>query len=544
MKKYIFLLLITVFTLQSCESFLEVIPYSFTSPENFYKSEADFELAINGCYDIINAGSVQTLGNYDTWGRGLYFMLNGSTDEMITQGTSVPIEYSQWGYGSYTSDNKFIKNNWFYFYAGINRCNYLLEKIENVDFTNDARKTEIKAEAIFLRGFYYYSLANLFGGVPLYTTSAQDASAPRNTLEETYNRILSDLTYAYENLSDRATNKGGANKYTAAGYLAKVYTYLGSCKKNNVGESLNFQLNSFDWVDADKMYVEALKVTTDIVLNSGYKLIDRYDFNFRETTKSYQYQECLFLAEASSDPGMNKINIWLNNLTPQGNSNVNGGGYGWQRPLGEMFNKYIPEDKRLNHNITGNFSGTIGEETIDGVKYYIPRSISSANTGWICCGKFRYRDPKQKTLPSWASDGNFPLLRYADILLLHAEALYFNNQENEARNILTEVRNRSALTVVTDLNFAYFKADFIEELLDERSRELCFEGHRRFDLIRFGKITETINNLSIERTTGWYNDQVPTLKSSWEEYKIWLPVPVSEIDINPNLIQNQGWVNN
>lgn len=542
MKKNIFILICSVLLLQSCDSFLDVVPYSFTSPENFYKTEADFELAINGCYDIINAGSVQTLGNYDTWGRGLYFMLNGTTDEMITQGTSVPIEYAQFGYASYNSDNKFIKNNWFFFYAGINRCNYLLEKIDAVEFFKEERKTEIKAEARFLRGYYYYMLANLFGGVPVYTTSQQDPFKARNSLQETYEQIIQDLRFAYENLKDRATNKGAANKYTAAGYLAKVYTYLGSCKKNNVGENLNFPLNSFQWVNAATMYSDALKLTNDIVLNGGYKLIDRYDFNFRETTKSYQYQECLFLSEASSDAGMNKINIWLNNLTPQGNSNVNGGGYGWQRPLGEVYNRYSTEDKRLNHNITGNFSGTIGEETIDGVKYYIPRPIPSANTGWLSCGKFRYRDPKQKALPSWASDGNFPLLRYADILLLHAEALYENNQETEARSMLTEVRQRSALLNVADLNSVYFKADFLEELLDERSRELCFEGHRRFDLIRFGKITETINNLSTERTTGWYNDQVPTLKTNWADYKIWMPIPISEMDINSNLIQNPGWV--
>ena len=139
MKK-ILLIVITVVALQSCgESFLDVVPYSFTSPENFYKTQVDFELALNGCYDNINASSVQGLGNYDTWGRGLYFILNGTTDEMITQGTSVPVEYAQWGYGAYTTDNKFIKNNWFFFYAGINRCNYLLEKINAVEFKEIGR---------------------------------------------------------------------------------------------------------------------------------------------------------------------------------------------------------------------------------------------------------------------------------------------------------------------------------------------------------------------------------------------------------------------
>lgn len=546
MKKYILLIFVAALILQSCnDTFLDAVPYSFTSPENFYLTEGDFEMAINGCYDVLNAGSVQGIGNYDTWSRGLYFMCNGSTDEMITQGAAGGADYASWGLAAYTSDNKFIKYNWFYFYAGINRCNYLLEKIPGIAFENTNRKDEIIGEATFLRGLYHYYLAQLFGGIPVYTTSVQDPLASRQPLDKVYEQIIADFTFAYNNLNDRSANKGGANKWTAAGYLTKVYTYLGSCKKNNAGESLNFQLNSFNWVNADEMYSKAVAITNDIVVNSGYKLIDRYDFNFRETTRSYQYEECLMLAEASSDPGLQKINIWLNCLTPQGNSNVTGGGYGWQRPLGEIYWKYKSEDKRFKHNVTGNLGGSTANltfEVIDGITYYNPVDISNPNTGLLSCGKFRYRDPKQKSLPTWATDGSFPLLRYADILLLRAEALYYTGKESEARDVITQVRQRAATSDVSALNTAYYKADFVQELLDERSRELCFEGQRRFDLMRFGKYSSVIASLSAEKSVGWYNTAVPTLQSNWQEYKIWLPLPVSEVDINPNLQQNPGWV--
>ncbi len=545
MKKIVYHIIIIIAILAAActdDPFLEPVPYSFTSPENFYQKESDFELAINGCYDILNSGSVQGLGNHDTWSRGLYFMMNGGTDEMITQASAGGVDYAPWGLAAFTSDNKFLRYNWHFFYAGINRTNYLLEKIDNVEFRNNLRKEEIKAEAVFLRGLYHYYLSMLFGAIPTYTTSSQDPSAERQPVNEVFSRIIQDFTYGYNNLQHRASILGRANKWSAAGFLAKTYTYLASCKTNNVGESLNFPLNSFSWVDAGQTYTNALTLLNDIVLNSGYELIPNYDYLFRETTKSHQYKECLFLAEACGEPGNQKINIWVNNLLPQGNANIHGGGYGWQRPLGEVFHRYNVADKRRHHNCTGNFSGSIEVEVIDGVRYYIPRPITHANTGWYSGGKFRYRDPQQKNLLPWATDGNFPLLRFADLLLLQAEALFFTGNETQARNVLTTIRQRSAQGDVQVLNTAYYKADFVQELLDERSRELCFEGHRRIDLRRFGKYTQVIGNLSALATTGFYNTAVPTLKANWQEYKIWFPIPVSETDINPNLVQNPGWV--
>ena len=543
MKKIIYIILALGFLMSSCgEDFLETVPYSFTSPENFYQTEADYELAINGVYDVINGTGIQGQGNLPTWGRGLYFMLNGTTDEMVANGATGGVTYAPFGNASYTSDSELLRYNWFYWYAGLSRANFVIENIEKVTFSNTTRQAEIKGEAIFLRGLYHYYLANLFGGVPVYTTSVQDPDAARQPLSEVYPQIIADFTYAYDNLPDRSSITGRANKWTAAGFLVKVYTYLGSCKTNNVGASMAFALNSFDWVDAADMYSKALTVSNDIIANSGYKRTEKYDYLFRETTRSAQYEETLLAAEACDDPGNYKINVILNNLCPQGNRNTVGGGYGWQRPLGELYEKYDNEDFRKNHNLTANFSGPITEEDIDGVNYYAPRPLPHAITGWFCCGKFRMRDPKEKALIAWASDLNFPLLRYADILLLNAEARYMTGDEPGARNVFTTVRERVALTDVNLLNTAYYKTDFIEELLDERSRELCFEGVRRWDLMRFGVFTDVINSLTTDKSLGFYNTNVSTLQANWEEFKIWFPIPSSETDVNLNLVQNPGWI--
>jgi hypothetical protein len=536
--KFLFTIISLSLTLMACsEDILESAPYSFTSPENFYETADDAELAINGCYSVINDRDIHGDGNYDTFGRGLLFMLNAGTDEMVTRDGFGNIDYAPWGLASFTSTNKFLGFNWLYWYSGINRVNTLLENIDGIDMPEN-RQNEIEGEARFLRGLYHMYLAKMFGGVPTYTTSQADPLKARQPLNEVYELIISDFTYAYQNLNDQSSVIGRANKWTAGGYLAKVYAYLGSCKTFNVGEDLNFTLNSFNWVDANQMYANALSISTDVVNNSGYILIDEYDNLFRATTDSYQRQESLFMAEASNDISRNNVNIWVNLLLPQGNPSIVGGGNGWMRATGEMYNKYTDGDFRRTHNLTGSLANNASFEEIDGIRYFIPRPLSDPNQGNYCQGKFRYQDPSQKALPFWASGGDLPLLRFADILLIKAESEYFTGNETGARNTMSIVRTRAleAGTTLEDLNTAYFKTDFVEELLEERSRELAFECQRRFDLMRFNKFTEAINNLDPD--AGRWNTVVPQLQSNWSPNRIWFPIPLNQTSINPNLLPN------
>src|SRR5690606_11322677 len=124
------------------------------------------------------------------------------------------------------------------------------------------------------------------------------------------------------------------------------------------------------------------------------------------------------------------------------------------------------------------------KETIEGVPYYKPNALANPNTGVYCIAKFRMRDPVGKATAASVSTGNTPLLRYADILLLSAEVEQHVGNEQGARDRLREVRKR----VITDevlldqLTTVYKRDVFLDELLEERSRELCFEGWRRIDL--------------------------------------------------------------
>jgi hypothetical protein len=151
-------------------------------------------------------------------------------------------------------------------------------------------------------------------------------------------------------------------------------------------------------------------------------------------------------------------------------------------------------------------------------------------------------DPALKTLPNWASNINLPILRYADVLLLHAEALFYTGDEGSARNVLSQVRARSVRPgfTVGNLNSAYLRANFLDELIQERSRELCFESWRRIDLARFNRFDQTIANMTSD--DGFYNKViVPVLQNNWRPERVWFPIPTIQLDLNNNLIQNQGF---
>lgn len=535
MKKHIYIALLLAgilsVGLNSCQDYLDTQPYSFNTVDKLYTSAQGAELGITGCYNILNAEVVQGGAWAGSFVATVPFMLNGGTDEVVLRDGIIDPNWAPFGNGTFTKQNPKLKDNWFVFFAGINRVNYLLEKIDEVDM-DENRRIEMKGEAYFLRGLYYYYLAVEFGGLPIYTTSDHSTDLQRESVENVYDLIISDLTIAYETLNDRATKQGRADKWSAAGYLTKVYTYLASCKMNNVGEDLNFQLNSFSWVDASAMYAKALLVTDDIIANSGFKLTENYDYLFRETTEQWKAEESLFSLLGSKNVSTGNLNLTLFWQIPVGAPTA-GGGYGQLRPLGELFFKYDSTDFRRTQNITQALFTENPIENIEGVNYYIPIPCTDPLEVDMCVGKYRYREAADKSISNAWSDGNISLIRYADILLHNAEALYFTGNEAGARERLKEVRARIADNEehLNSLTSHYYKADFLTELLDSRTRELCYEGWRRIDLIRFGIIDETIAGLSDDM--GTWNSIVPVLQASWKHHKMWFPIPQSEIELNP-----------
>ncbi|WP_408032330.1 RagB/SusD family nutrient uptake outer membrane protein [Tenacibaculum xiamenense] len=537
--KNISILFLLVFT--SCsDDFLDNEPLSFVSTDTFYKTPDQAEIALTGVYNILSANNINGFGNNATYSRNLMIMLNGATDEALLRSPNVNPNYAVWGDGTFTSQSDFVNQSWVFFYAGINRANVLIERIEDIDGFSGNRKNEIIAEAKLLRGFYHMILSMMHGGIPVYDSENLDDNLPRDTIENVYKLVISDYEFAYNNLGHRSEILGRVNKWTAAGLLAKAHTYLASAKNSGLQGFLD--INSFDWVNSNEHYTAALGYTQDVISNSGYQLTDNYDYLFRESTKEQQYEEFMFASEASSDASINVVNIVVNAFIPQGNVNTRGGGSGWYRPASELYDKYDSGDFRRDHNVTGNMNSSTRFEFINGVKYFVPRPIPHPNVGFMSIGKYRMVDPALKILPNWASNINLPILRYADILLLHAESQFFTGDEAGARTTLSQVRARAVNdgVDVSDLDTAYHRANFVDELIEERSRELCYESWRRFDLARFNRFTQTITGLSTTR--GFFNRRTaPIIQSNWKEERVWFPIPLNQIDLNGNLIQNQGY---
>lgn len=539
--------------LTGCSSFLEEEPYSFVSGDDLYTSASNAELALTGVYDVLNAGSIQGTGNQPLWGRGMHYLLMLG-DEIAPNDITDPHHQVIASCG-YNEEAEFISMAWFGLFVGIDRANHIIQKVPAIDM-DPVRRDEIVAEARLMRGLYRLYQAWLWGEVPLPDAPNSNPKAPREPLEQVYARVEADLSHAYTTLPDRNSKVNGrVNKWTAAGYLVKMYTYLASCKENNVGKELNSTINSFDWVDAATCWTKAETIAEDVYSNSKYKLITPYHYNFLADTKSYQKQECMMVVQTGVG-GMNEYFLFPFWAGPQGNVGTNGGGYGWIRPTGELVDRYVAEDSRMGWNLCGSIGNNTTEHTmINGAKYFNPTALYDTGSN-LCHGKFRQSDPATRTtlgIPTWASNIDFPMLRFADIVLLYAESIYKTGNETRARELMEEVRERACTnsdgkvneSALNAMNSGYFKSNFMDELLDERARELCVEGWRRIDLIRTGRMTQVIESLKTVNTNNdkyyYFAPRVEPIKNNYKPYKIWMPIPKREREVNKNLTPNPGY---
>lgn len=527
----------------SCKKLLEEKPYSVVSTGNFYQTANDAELAITGVYDVLNTPSIQGLGNQSLWGRGMHYMTNLGVDDLtedIRFTVGVPELVPFYNY-TYTAENPLIWYSYFSFYAGINRANFVIEKVPAINM-NATRRAQIVGEARLLRGLFYTYLAWLWGGVPIITKTEPDITSPRSTLQQVLQQAKDDLKAAYDVLPNRAAIAGRVNKYVAAGFLAKVYLYEASSKQNNVGQGLDFALNSYDWVNVANSYAEALKYAKDVYDNSGYKLLRPYNYLFLSATEAAARDENMMIVQAGA--GGNQEYILFSALSgPRGNYRTNAGTNGFLRPVREAYTKLNTNDGRTQF-FSGYLTTTTAFTTINNYKYYNVDAVL-ANLSNLCTNKWREDDPNARAARGvvvWGGEADFTILRFADVLLMYAEARFQTGDEVGARALLRELRLRACAddaTKTTAITTAYLKANFMDELMDERARELCAEGWRRIDLIRTGRIASVVSNLS---TNVMFTGQEPvSIKQNFQPYKIWYPIPSRDIATNPNLVQNPGY---
>lgn len=542
----------------SCVDFLEEKAYSFISGDDLYTTESGIKLALEGLYGTINLSGTQGQ-SIAMWGKSMQYMTCMGTDELINHNVYYGAEpsFAALATYDYNYEKDIFSFMWFGHFLGIDRANNILANINKVEMDANTRK-QIVAETKFLRGFFQFYLTFMYGGVPAPRQPMEAADAPRLPLEKVYGYVIEDLRDAYNDLPKRNAVEGRANKYAAAAYLSKVYLYLASCKHYNVGKDFpDLEINSFDWVDVDKMYADAEILVKEIYDNSNYKLITPYKYLFYSSTEAEAREESIFTVMCS--PGSTNYLSIMRLWAPAGG----GYAYGWGRPLNELVSKYRNVDPRYKHNITGNLNNKPKTEMVNGVSYPVPNAVNAERKN-ECLGKIRWNTKEENVgygIPEWASIYDWPLIRFADIVLMYAELKLHNGDEQGARDLLHEIRLRAAKDATYPVKIAnevfntadalavkldefYFKNDCLTEILDERSRELCGEGWRRYDLIRTNQLEKTVVSINTNNKQFYWNTQLgiaKIMKDNFRKYKIWYPLPKRELEINKNLMQNYGY---
>ena len=487
--KYFSIALLVSMEVACNDSFLKKSPEDSINTSNFFQTEDDAIAAINGAYQPLQWPKLYNMRMWttDIMAGNSIVGAGGGTDGIETQDEANFVT---------ASDNQGVLDLWRGPWPGILRCNIILQKVPGMNIS-DKVKNRVLGEAYFLRAHYYFILVRFFGDVPLSLKPVEpgdDLRPSRTSKTEIYKQIISDLNQAITLLPPKeqysGSDVGRASKGSATGMLAKVYLTLGDYQKV---------------VDL-----------CDQIKSQGYSLNANYGDNFNPSAKNSK--ESLFEIQYASDAGMgfwsneNQAS-WLSTFTGPRGSGLVAGGWGWNQPTQEFLNSYETGDLRKNETVLYE-----GGPKFDGQDYKKSYSMTGYNLR-------KFLVPLSAVSSYDNSPMNFPVLRYADVLLMKAEALNELGRTNEAETPLNDVRTRAGLGKATGLA----KDAFREKVLHERRMELAFEGQRWFDLIRIHNGQYGIDFL---KSIG---------KSNMSSKFLLFPVPQKERDANPNLTQNTGY---
>ncbi|WP_119080008.1 RagB/SusD family nutrient uptake outer membrane protein [Chitinophaga alhagiae] len=527
MKKATVLLVgIILFSTVSCKKFLATKPQDFSSPEQFYSTEQELNEALAGVYNALAQDA--------TYGLYLSLFLAHGSDEAFYKSTTSTA--NAMAYDHNTADT-YVNNVWRDLYMGINRANYLLANIGKPVMDEGARNV-IRGEALFLRAYMYFQLVSLYGDVPLLLNPSVDSRStdnPRTPASEVYRQILSDMTVA-KDLVNSYTVTGKpthVSKTAIMGVLARVCLTM-------AGEPLK---------DTEK-YKDARGWADSVIqsgihqLNPDYKQVfinecaDLYDTQFNEVLWEIEFY-------GNNNSTLKMGSRFVNYASTLNRDNI--AGYAYERigVTAVLYRMYHVNDLRRDWCIAPySFRSNNGTEEV-------PKAATDIYSR--SCGKWRRK--YETALPRNTDYGptNFPIIRYADVLLMYAEADNAVNGGPSARayEATNQVRRRGYGKLLpgatnpeeADLAPGLGQEDFLKEMQQERARELAFEALRKFDLIRWGIFLPVMKAVGADIQQG-----APTnlryatrgYNNVSEKHKL-LPIPSLEMSLNKAMEQNPLW---
>jgi starch-binding outer membrane protein, SusD/RagB family len=461
-----FFIIASIFTLNSCsESFLDVPVQGAATPES---DPSLAEKLVTGVYNSLISGDA--FGSGDT--HGIAFIattniLSDDADKGSTPNDQIGIigDLDNFTVGP---TNVFVGSIWNGHYNAIARCNQAIKALENAN-VDQQTKNKFIGEVRFIRAYYYFNLVRFFGGVPevlRVPESAADANSDdkfvtRATAEEIYTIILNDLQFAVDNtLLKSATQNGRVNKGMAQSMLAKVFMY----RKN---------------------WTKVLELTTEVINSGQYALLTNYAtiWRFEGNNSSEAIFEIQTGTYNNTDFGVRGYSVWQGPRVG-GKGGWTDLGFGFSTPTRELVNYYEPGDQRRLSTIieiddSGTYKGTIlydgyripSKDSIENFFYNYKAYHSELRTIEPYLGN---RDNKQK---------NIHILRYADVLLMQAEAANELGNPGIAISNINSLRKRAGLSDINPMSGQLLK----EVIWRERRVELAMEHDRFFDLVRQGR---------------------------------------------------------
>lgn len=478
MKRIISIVFIVVLIGFSCKKeFIELKPESTTSVDALYKTDKDFKDAEIGLYNVLqtqyqNMWLFGDMRGDDVW------------DELV-KGTAAAMDLF-----TINNDDAVIKSTWLNYYNIINRANVLLAEISKAEASAVANKDIYIGEAKFLRALAYFDLVRIYGDVPMVVTPltiAESYKKPREKVSKVYDEvIIKDLLDAETKLPAKYTGSdvGRATKGAAKSLLGRVY------------------LTTNDFVKAEAKLKE---VTT-----MGYALLSKYSDLF-DYTKDEHHSEYIF--DIEYEQGIGEGNCFTTNFCPKNPDiasfyGVTGGQNGNNNPTRALFNLFPAGDTRKDITAADGYTDN------NGVWHQL---IPTSNDVQTFTKKYMVR-----LLASCDSRANWKVIRYADVLLMYAEALNENGKTPEALTYLNMVHKRAGLAEYSNLTQDQTR----NNIYLERRLELSFEGHRWFDLVRTGRALAVMAPMGMK------------------DYMTVFPLPLSQIQMinDPAILpQNKGY---
>ena len=517
--KYYLSILLVFFTFNSC-NVLDEDPFTQPSTENFYQNETDALAALTAAYARLKSG----MGYYKQQFMPTLF---ASSD----QGLSTYL-YNEFKRGIVTSTNQSLNNLWKEIYLGIRDANNVIANVPDIEMDEEL-KNRIIGEAKFLRALHYFNLVRCFGEVPLRTTPVEagdDQGLSVSSIVEIYDSIIDDLSYASlhcwgrnEARGNYSNDLGRATNTAAHALLAKVYTRIASCKRS-ASEGVTGNELYLEFPESYQSYYQYAKDECDYAISGqGFNLSSSLeDWMSIFDASNGNNSEMIFDVQGSSLSGQGTA---VSNLFTPRNAGLSGSGFGGNNKLKPLFinNRIDKFDNRYQNSIITQYETTTRQFNINPWSTgYIPTNLETGNTlgtlwqVWTA----KYIDTEATT--EYTSRQNWHVIRLADVYLMRAEANAEIMMDPSAAN--TDVNILRARVGMQDIDYTSFSIEnFREEIMRERAVELYMEGHRFFDLTRFGVYDEYCRFV--------YGDTDGARQA--EDYT-W-PIPIIEVSTNSEI---------